>query len=361
MAMFDSDNGERTESATAHRREEFRKQGTVALSREVLSISLLFFVGVTFYFASHSMFEQFAVLAGKFFNFTSVPDFGKKEILELKNDVIAKAVVMVIPVFIAALVIGILTCAAQVGFYITWEPLSPKWERLNPITGFQRLLSLQGTAEAVKAPIKIAIAGFVVWGFLKANAVQSAIFFQKSVPEINSLMFGLIGKLFVSLILYLLFVAILDYAFQRYQLEQQMKMTKREAKEEFKLREGDPLIKSRIRSIQRRIASRRMMDAVPKATVIVTNPTHLAVALLYDGKSMAAPKVVAKGAGIIAEKIREIARFNRVPIVENKPLARTLYKTIDIGKYIPKELYKAVAEVLAYVYRLKGAPAGAAA
>jgi flagellar biosynthesis protein FlhB len=357
MALSDSDNGERTESATAHRREEFRKQGTVALSKEILSISLLFFVGVTFYFASHSMYEQFVLMSTKYFNFSSVPDFGKKEVIDLKNDSLKTMAVMVIPVFLATMIIGILTCAAQVGFYITWEPLSPKWERLNPIQGFQRLLSLRGTAEAIKALVKIVIASLVVWGFLKTNTMQAGVFFQKSVPEINALMFGMLGKLFISLILYLLFVAILDYAFQRYSVEKQMKMTKREAKEEFKLREGDPLIKSRIRSIQRRIASRRMMDAVPKATVIVTNPTHLAIALLYDGKSMQAPKVVAKGAGLIAEKIREIARFNRVPIVENKPLARTLFKTIDIGKYIPKDLYKAVAEVLAYVYRLKGNPA----
>ena len=359
MALFDSDAGERTESATQHRREEFRKQGTVALSREVLSVSLLFFVGLTFYLASHSMYQQFTVLSSKFFTFSAVPEFNKKALVELNLDTLKSFGTMVVPIFLTTLIIGILTCAAQVGFYITWEPLSPKWERLNPITGFQRLLSLQGTAEAVKAAIKIVVASVVVWGFLKANAVQSGIFFQKSVPEINSLMFGLVAKLFVSLLLYLLFVAIVDYAFQRYSIEQQMKMTKREMKEEFKLREGDPLIKSRIRSIQRRIASRRMMDAVPKATVVVTNPTHLAVALAYDGNSMAAPKVVAKGAGIIADKIREIARFNRVPIVENKPLARTLFKTIDVGKYIPRDLYKAVAEVLAYVYRLKAASAAA--
>jgi flagellar biosynthetic protein FlhB len=132
-----------------------------------------------------------------------------------------------------------------------------------------------------------------------------------------------------------------------------MKMTRREAKEEFKLREGDPLIKSRIKSIQRKIASRRMMDAVPKSTVIVTNPTHLAVALQYEA-GMAAPKVVAKGAGFVADKIKEIARANRIPIVENKPLARNMFKNIPIGQFIPRELYKAVAEVLSYVYKLRG-------
>ncbi len=188
----------------------------------------------------------------------------------------------------------------------------------------------------------------------KGQALTIGAYFQHSVYEIAVLTLKSAGKLGLLIVLAMSVMAALDFAWQKFQLEKKMRMTKREAKEEFKLREGDPLIKHRIRTIQRRIASRRMMENIPKADVIVTNPTHLAVALQYDGKTMRAPKVTAKGAGVIAEKIKELARANGVPIVENKPLARTMYKELEIGESIPKELYRAVAEVLSYVYKLKG-------
>jgi flagellar biosynthesis protein FlhB len=353
MALFD-ENEERTENASVYRREEFRRQGSVAMSREVLSVILLLFVGASIYAGSHSMYLEFSRLTVRFFDFSLAGAIDKKGLLDMGTGTIKSFGWMVLPAFSVAILAGIVACAAQVGFLVSWEPLTPKWERLDPIQGFGRIFSLQGTVEAIKAFFKLIIAGWVVWSFIKANAGNAGLFFQKSIPEINLLMFDLVSKLFLSLIFYLLFVAAMDYFYQRFRLEKQMKMTKRETKEEFKLREGDPLIKSRIRAIQRRIASRRMMDAVPKATVVVTNPTHIAIALEYDGTSMRAPKVTAKGAGFIADKIKEIARANNIPIVENKPLARTIFKSIDINKYIPRELYKAVAEVLAYVYKLKG-------
>ena len=356
--MAETSNDERTETATAYRREEFRRQGTVAMSRELLSIALFVGVGLTLYFAVNTIFAEFGHLSDSYFRFSRVTEFGKPQMIELKAQMFKSWGWMVLPVFLSAIVMGILACAAQVGFYVTWEPLSPKWERLNPVNGFQRLFSAQASVEAIKAVLKMSIAGFIVWNYLKARALEVGNLFQKTVFEITVLLLSSIGKLFTHLILFLGIVAILDYFFQRFQLEKQMKMTRREAKEEFKLREGDPLIKSRIRSIQRRIASRRMMESVPKATVIVTNPTHLAIALQYDAGEMIAPKVTAKGAGHIAEKIKEIARFHHIPIVENKPLARTMFKTLNIGQNIPRELYKAVAEVLSYVYRLKVAIPG---
>jgi flagellar biosynthetic protein FlhB len=261
---------------------------------------------------------------------------------------------MVVPTFLVAMIVGLVACAAQVGLYLTWEPLTPNWDRINPVNGFQRLFSGKGAMEGVKALLKLAIVTLVVWSFLNSHVNEAPLFFSKNLNESNALTLSLLSKLFFSILFSLSVLSILDYAYQRWQLEKQMKTTRREAKEEFKLREGDPLIKNRIKAIQRRIASRRMMEAVPKADVIVTNPTHIAVALKYDSDSMHAPRVLAKGAGVIAQKIKEVARFNRVPVVENKPLARTLFKQLDIGEYIPRELYKAVAEVLAYVYRLRG-------
>ncbi len=356
MPLFESNDDERTESPSSYRREEFRKQGTVAMSREILSVSLLFFVGVALYFTAATLVQQFGVLTGVFFKFQTNSPFGKAEFLELRFPILRALGWMVLPIFGVAMVAGIVTCAAQVGIYFSWEPLAPKWERIDPIAGFQRIFSSQGAVEGLKAVLKLALGGGVVWFFLRGQVEQAALLYQKNASEGTSLLFILLRKLFLSLIGAFSVLAGLDYFYQRFTLEKQMKMTRREAKEEFKLREGDPLIKQRIRSIQRRMASRRMMEAIPKADVVVTNPTHLAVALQYS-KDMPAPKVTAKGAGEIAKKIREVARKAGVPIVENKPLARTLYKELEIGQSIPRELYKAVAEVLGYVYRLRGARA----
>lgn len=354
MAAFESNDEERTESPSQFRREEFRRQGTVALSKELLSIAGLFAVGLALMGMGSIVQQQFGGLATTFFKVSS-QEMTKGALLDLRAPVLKSLGWMVLPVFFVVALAGITACLAQVGFYFTTEPLSPKWERIDPIAGFQRLFSSQGAVEAVKAIIKLTIAGVVIWIFLKGQIGVMGNILGKDISENSSFLLDTVGKLFFSLIASLAAVAAGDYLFQRFRLEKQLKMTRREAKEEFKLREGDPLIKQRIRTIQRRMASRRMMESVPKADVIVTNPTHLAVALKFDAATMAAPRVTAKGAGVIAQKIREVAKKNNVPIVENKPLARTLYKELDIGQSIPRELYKAVAEVLAYVYRLRGA------
>lgn len=354
MAEFDSDE-ERTESPSTYRREEFRRQGTVALSKELLSVAIMLALGLCLALTASLILKQFGVLTAKFFAWGPSFVLEKEELLDLRGPVATSLAWMVLPVFAVAILAGIAACAAQVGFYFSWEPLAPKWERMDPVQGFQRLFSMQGVVEAVKALFKLGVAGIVLWFFFKGQVTTVGQFLHKNVSEGTILVLSSIKKLFMILIASLSGVAILDYVYQRFALEKKMKMTKREAKEEFKLREGDPLIRQRIRNIQRKMASRRMMEAVPKADVIVTNPTHLAVALQYDVKSMSAPKVTAKGAGVIALKIREMAKEHRVPIVENKPLARTLFKEMEIGQYIPRELYKAVAEVLAYVYRLRNA------
>ncbi|MFM8270572.1 MAG: flagellar biosynthesis protein FlhB [Pseudomonadota bacterium] len=353
MALFEGSDEDKTESATAYRREEFRKQGTVALSREVISVTILLTVMGVLYFSLKSSFFEFSKLIESFFKFGKGAELSKKDILAMKNEVGTSFFFMVGPVFIGVVITAFLACAAQVGFYITWEPLTPKWERLNPITGLQRLLSSKGLLEAVKSLLKMILIGWVVWKFGVSQINTLGLLFGKLPGEELILILQLMAKLMLMLVVGYCVIAAADYGFQKYSLEKQMRMTRREVKEEFKLREGDPLIKSRIRGIQKRIASRRMMDEVPKATVVVTNPTHLAVALLYE-EGMAAPKVVAKGAGFIADKIRELAKEHSVPLVENKPLARTLFKNIKLGHPIPKELYKAVAEVLAYVFKLKG-------
>lgn len=353
MAMFEGSDEERTESATAYRREEFRKQGTVALSREVMSVTILLTVLGVLYFSLQGSYYEFSRLIESFFKFGRGSEISKQDILVIKNQIGTSFFLMVGPVFVGVVLTAFLACAAQVGFYVTWEPLTPKWERLNPITGIQRLFSSKGVIEAVKSLLKMGLIGWVVYKFGISQVNTLGLLLGKLPGEELVLTLQLMARLLLTIGIGYCVIAAADYGFQKYSLEKQMRMTRREIKEEFKLREGDPLIKSRIRGIQKRIASRRMMEEVPKATVVVTNPTHLAVALRYE-EGMAAPKVVAKGAGFIADKIRELAKESSVPIVENKPLARTLFKNIKIGHPIPKELYKAVAEVLAYVFKLKG-------
>lgn len=354
MAASETQEDERTENATLYRREEFRKQGSVALSRELVSIALFIGVGLSVYIGYGSVSQEWLRFSSQFFQFSNKLDLTKPQFLELSHAMIATLIRMVAPIALAAFFMGLIATVSQVGFVVSWEPLTPDLERINPVTGLGRIFSANSSIEAVKALIKIFVAGWILWVFLRARVFEFSELYNKSIPEITLTLGHWMGKLLTIFVVYFGGVAGLDYLFQRYQLEKKMKMTKHEVKEEFKMREGDPLIKQRVRGIQRRIASQRMMDAVPDAAVVVTNPTHLAVAIQYNPADMHAPKIVAKGAGFVADKIKEIARLNGIPIVENKPLARTIFKSLKIGHYIPRELYKAVSEVLAYVYRLKG-------
>jgi flagellar biosynthetic protein FlhB len=235
-----------------------------------------------------------------------------------------------------------------------WDQVSPDIERINPLSGFTRIFSRRNVAEGVKAVLKVAVVSFVAFTILKKELVFAPHLAQMTAQQFFIYLMSVLGKLFLGICALMAVLAIFDYGFQRWDLETRMKMTKQEVKEEFKQREGDPMIKSRIRRIQRDLAQKHMMTSVPKADVIITNPTHIAVALQYDRATMAAPVMLAKGADLVAEKIKEIARKHNIPIVENKPLARTMFKTLKIGHAVPRSLYNAVAEVLAYVYRLKG-------
>jgi len=231
--------------------------------------------------------------------------------------------------------------------------MTPKLSKLNPLQGIKKLFSLKSLNELVKSLVKVTIVGWV--------SVKTVMADLDSIPGLMQLgvydILAFIGKVAFRIGLYtclvLIVLAIFDYIFQRWQHEKGLKMSKQEVKDENKMTEGDPAVKARIRSIQREMAQRRMMEAVPEATVVITNPTHLAIALKFES-DFHAPVLVAKGAGKLAERIREVARANDVPVVEQKPLARTLYKAVEIGDFIPAELYRAVAEILAYVYRIKG-------
>jgi flagellar biosynthetic protein FlhB len=354
LANGDESLEEKSEQATTQRREDFRKGGQVAQSREIGSILILLGVATVFYFLSRQFLEQVANMFSVAFTDQIVAAARSGDIIPAVKLALGKAFYIVGPVFGITLVMGIGASVAQIGFLTAWDQLSPDLNRLNPIAGLSKLFAIRSLVEGAKAALKITIIGSVAYFVIRKELAFTPQIVQLSIIQIFTYMGHVTFKLIMTVCTLMGVLALFDYGFQRWDLEKRMRMTKQEVKEEFKQREGDPLIKSRIRRIQREMAQKRMMDDVPKADVIITNPTHIAIALQYDRVNMAAPVMVAKGADLIAEKIKEIARKHKIPVVENKPLARNLFKNLKIGHPIPKALYNAVAEVLAYVYRLKG-------
>ena len=261
---------------------------------------------------------------------------------------------ILMPMMIALLVIGIVANVAQIGFNIKEDLLAPDFTKLNPFSGVKRLVSIKALVELAKSIVKIGFVGLIAYLVLRRELVAIPSLIRADVSETAVYMGTVAFKIAFFVCLGLIVLAAADFAYQRWQHHKNLMMTKQEVKEERKQSDGDPKVKSRIRSMQMEMAQRRMMAAIPTADVIITNPTHFAIAIKFDAHAMDAPQVVAKGADYMAQRIREIAQEHEVPLVENKPLARALFSSTDIGGFIPAELYRAVAEVLAYVYRLKG-------
>lgn len=348
----EADQGERTEEATQQRREDFRKRGQVAQTRELSAVLLLFASVLMIWMMSSFYFRQLHQLFSATFGDDLVAAIRGGDMMHMASLAVNKTAFLVLPVLAVYWAIGFAASLLQVGFLYNEEALQVRWERLDPVGGFKKMLSMRAFTEGLKACLKLTLILFISYLLLKDHIQALPHLMNYSLAQI----FGFLGSLTVRLLagvgFFMLVLAGLDYFYQRWDLEREMRMTKQEIKEEVKSREGDPMIRARIKRIQREMASKRMMDEIPKADVIVTNPTHIAVALKYS-ENMIAPMVIAKGADLIAQKIRELAKEHSVPIVENKPLARTMFKTLKIGQAIPKELYTAVAEVLSYVYRLR--------
>ena len=241
----------------------------------------------------------------------------------------------------------------QVGFIFSLEPLMPSLEKLDPISGMGRLISKRSLVELAKSLFKVGVVGFFIYRVIKQNLLNNAMLINAelwaSLKATSSMLLGMVFEICAVMLV----LAALDFLYQNWEYRQNLKMSKHDVKQEFKQSEGDPQIKGKIKERQRAMAMQRMMQEVPKADVVITNPTHFAVALKYDNKMMAAPQIVAKGQDFVALRIKEIAKEHKVVIVENKPLARALHASTEVGDAVPAELYKSVAEVLAYVYRLK--------
>ena len=345
---------DKTEEPSAQRREDFRKEGQVAQSKELTSLMVLLATLTAMYFIGPSLISDFMNVTRRLLIESATTNIDAEAAARLLMMAITATGKVVLPIALAGFVAGIAGSVMQFGFLMTTKPLEPDLKRINPISGMQRIFSLNSLMEGLKALLKLIAVVAVTYYMIEGQIFTSGAVFDMDRMQfatyLTSTGFRLIGG--VSLALFI--VAALDFAYQKIRFHKSLMMSKQEVKQEHKQREGDPLLKARVRSLQREIARKRMMAEIPKADVIVTNPTHIAVALRYDPEKMAAPRVVAKGADLVAQRIKEVGRKHNIPMVENVPLARALHKSVKVGKTVPRALFQAVAEVLAYVYRLKG-------
>ena len=337
---------EKTEQATPRKKDKAREKGQVARSKDLSSMASMSGIVMLLYFGGGYVMTKMASMTGGVLSMKYGTDVGK-----VSRVVMLEGFQILAPFFLATIVLGVLVNVAQGGF--VKKELKLEFSKLDPIKGTKNLFSLKSVNEFLKSFLKFAIGGIVSYYIIKKNMYM--------LPSLGAMELGglmkVSGKMIIDSIViafaFFMVIAIFSYFLDKIQHERSLKMTKQEIKEEQKESDGDPMVKQRIRSIQRETARKRMMQEVPESTVVITNPTHLAVAIKYDDKDMSAPKIVAKGAGHVAAKIREIATENGIPIVENKPVARALFKQ-ELNSFIPEELYVAVAGILAYIYKLKG-------
>lgn len=347
--------GEKTEKATPKKRREAREEGQVFQSKEISSVFILLISFLAFNILGKFILKNLIELMKYLFSsFQNLDDIFTQDNIRIKFlSIIAVFLKVSSPILITTYFASLIINYLQVGFLFTTKPLEPKFSRINPIEGFKRIFSKKAFVELGKSIIKILLIGYVAYSFIKKR-IGILVNLPSMAPiQILKNFSNLSFQFGIRILGVLLVVSALDYFYQWWDYEKNLMMSKEELKEEFKQTEGDPLVKSKIKEKQRKMAFNRMMQEVPKADVIVTNPTHIAVALKYDQELNFAPIVVAKGADIIAENIKKTGKENSIPIVENKPLARAIYETVDVGDIIPEELYETVAEVLAYVYSLK--------
>lgn len=355
----EGEGGEKTEPATAKKLTDAREKGQVSKSKELSSavdlIVLFLILKIFISFIGQSMLEFFPVLYHKIPDIVndSAGGISTFTVVSIVNNTLLTMLTILAPVFAIGFMVAVLINLVQVGWKPTTKPMEPKFSKINPISGFKKIFSKDSLFELVKSIVKITLIVYVAYTAVVEH--QNELFLLYDIPLMQVII--MIGEIVLDAglkisVIYL-FVGVADFIYEKHKFSEDMKMTKKEVKDEMKNTEGSPEIKGRQRSKMREVSQQRMMQDVPKADVVITNPTHLAVAIKYDSDKSRAPVVVAKGADFLAQKIREIAKENKIELVENKPLARMLYANVEIGAEVPPELYQAVAEVLAFVYSLK--------
>lgn len=345
--------GEKTEKATPKKRQDSRKKGQVAKSQDVNTAIGLLAVFLFLSFAGSSLIKGILSILEHSFQIYMQVELTETSVKNVFLEMLKETALIVGPIMLVALIAGIMANYFQVGFLFAPESIQVKLEKIDPIKGFKRIFSLRSVVEFLKSILKLSIVGVITFIILWNRMDEILILSQKTIGSALIVLADLVIQMGLFAAGALLFLSLLDYLYQKYDFEKNIRMSKQDIKDEFKNSEGDPLIKSKIKQIQREMAMKRMMQEVPNADVIITNPTHYAVALKYDEDKLDAPYVVAKGVDYVAQKIKYIAKENQVIMVENRPLARALYSQAEIGDAIPEEFFKAVAEILAYVYRTK--------
>ena len=344
---------ERTEQASPNKRRDERKKGNVAKSRE--ATNAITFCGVVL---GIMLFSDFIVNSIKNFivtlldvNLISNMNISTIEYLSMKSA--TSFLTIYLPIGLIILVLGVIGNVAQSGFLFTTEPLKPKLSKLNPINGLKNMFSMKALGTLIKSVAIVCVLGYIGTSYVISNIYSIMNTGAIHIPYLLPTIIELIQSLFLKILIAVIVIGVIDYAYQKYTHNKQLKMTKQEVKEEYKQMEGDPQVKGKIKQKQKQMATSRMMQAVPSATVILTNPTHISIALRYEEGKDSAPVVVAKGADHVAFKIREIAKEHDIPIIENKPLTRALFKQVELEEEIPVDFYQIVSEILVAVYRMK--------
>ncbi len=351
LQLFASE--EKTEQPTSKKREKVRKDGQVARSNEITTAFLLILMFFAIRLFAPEAKARFLELFNKCVRLFYLEELNEKIANALMWEISKDMLLMVWPFLLIAVAVGLITNIAQVGWLVSWKPLQPKLSNINPVSGMKRIFSMRTVIELLKAIFKIALISILVYNTIKNYDNLAVNLYQMEPLSAYQVVFEIILELCIRIGWFFILVAAVDYAYTRFKFEKDIKMTKQEVKDEYRDSEGNPEIKGKIRQKMREVAMRRMMQDLPKADVIITNPTHFAVALKYDDLSDAAPIVIAKGVDLVARNIRDKAKEYGIEIMENKALARTLYYTVEIGEEIPPELYQAVAEILAFVYSMK--------
>ena len=344
---------EKTEQATPKRRDDARKKGQVARSAELSSVAILMMGLLALWGLGGYMYDRLSGLMIEVFTNGMTMNIDSLTIQPHVTRWVTLFVTIVAPLVVVLVIAAVGVNVSQVGVLFTGQPLQPKAERISPLAGLKRIFSKKGLVELAKGLFKIGVVAIITYMTLESEADTLLALVDMTIGQIFGIGAEIVLDLGFRVALVLLLMAVLDYAFQRWDYENNLKMTKQELKEEQKQQEGDPVLRSRVRSLQRDMSRKRMMSDVGESDVVVTNPTHLAVALKYDPSKMVAPIVMAKGQRLVAQKIRELAREAGVPIVENKPLARALFKAVKVGQEIPEDLFRATAEVLAFVFQMR--------
>lgn len=352
--------GEKTEPATEKKLSDARKEGQVAKSREIANgLGLLTVFLVLKIWVGHMGYQFMNVFNVIYERIPDVVTFWHGNMPEQDTNIafqqmLLQSIIIMAPILLLGFAVAFLSDVAQVGWKPTGKPLQPKFNKLNPISGFKRIFSANALVELIKSILKIGLIVYICYNYLKGKWPLLYSLYDMDLTQAIALIGETVTDLGIRVSLVYMIIAAADFIYQKYKFSKDMRMTKQEIKEEYKQQEGDPQVKGRIRQKMQEASRRRMMQNLPQADVVITNPTHYAVAIKYDPEVADAPIVIAKGEDYLAAKIKEIAREHQIEIVENKPLARMLYANVDVGQAVPPELYQAVAEVLAFVYHLQG-------